>query len=157
MASAQISQDEHLEAFYKSFLAKRYRKGALEELERKKKKASKKPLAKAPTRSSLDVLGRLLDERYCQLLPKGSARQDQDFVRRAIAKYKYKLTSCYVLAEHEQFDQQYVSVEVALNEIVGVGHTSLIFFVPGQAAYLDGHSVGERYLCFREGEPGSSF
>lgn len=154
MASAQATQDEHLEAFYKSFLAKRYRKSALEELERNKKKASKKPLAKAPTRSGLDALGRLLDERYCQLLPKGSARQDQELVRRAIAKYK--LTSCYVLAEHEQYDQQYVSIEVALNEIVGVGHTSLIFFVPGQAAYLEGHSVGERYLCLREVEPGSS-
>jgi hypothetical protein len=155
MATALITHDEHLEAFYKSFLAKRYRKSALEELEREKRRASKKPLAKAPTGSGLDALGRLLDERYCQLLPKGNARQDQEFVRRAIAKFK--LTSCYVLAEHEQYDQQYVTVEVALNEIVGVGHTSLIFFVPGQAAYLEGHSVGERYLCLREGEPGSSF
>lgn len=154
MPLPSLTRDEHLAAFYKSFLAKRYRKSALEELEREKKKASKKPLAKAPTGSGLDALGRLLDERYCQLLPKGNARQDQDFVRRAIAKYK--LTSCYVLAEHQQYDQQYVSVEVALEEIVSVGHTSLIFFVPGQVAYLEGHSPGERYLCLRDDESGSS-
>ena len=90
------------------------------------------------------------------MLPKGNARQDQDAVRRAIAKYK--LTSCYVLAEHEQYDQQYVSVKVALEEIVSVGHTCLIFFVPGQVAYLEGHSPGERYLCLREDEAsGASF
>jgi hypothetical protein len=151
MASALLTRDEQLEAFYKAFLAKRYRKSALEELERDKKKASKRAAVSHPTGSSLDALGRLLDERYCQLLPKGSARQDQDFVRRATAKYK--LTSCYVLAEHQQYDQQYVRVEVALEEIVSVGHTSLIFFVPGQIAYLEGHSPGERYLCLREGEP----
>ncbi|MBG8555047.1 hypothetical protein [Hymenobacter guriensis] len=150
MASALLTRDEHLEAFYKSFLAKRYRKSALEELEREKKKASKKPLAKAATGPSLDALGRLLDERFCQLLPKGNARQDQDFVRRAIAKFK--LTNCYVLSEDERYDQQSISVEVALTEIVSVGPTSLIFFMPSQVAYLEGHSPGERYLCLREGE-----
>ncbi len=154
MTLSSLTRDEQLEAFYKSFLAKRYRKIALEDLARAQKKASKKAPSNAPpTGASLDALGRLLDERYCQLLPKGSTRQHQDFVRQAIAKYK--LTSCYVLSEYERYDQQQMSVGMALDEIVSAGHTSLIFFVPGQVAYLEGHSPGERYLCLREGESGS--
>jgi hypothetical protein len=98
--------------------------------------------------ASLDALGQLLDERYCRLLPKGSAQQHRDVVRRAMAKYE--LTDCYVLAEHGPYDQQQVGIEEALEQIVSAGHTSLIFFVPGKVAYLEGHSPGERYLCIRE-------
>lgn len=139
------TREEHLEAFYSAFLAKRYRKSTLEELARTQKKAR---LKVHPTGAGLDTLGPLLDERYCQLLPKGSAQQHRDLVRRAIAKYK--LSSCYVLAEHGPYDQQQVGIEEALEKIVSAGHTSLIFFVPGKVAYLEGHSPGERYLCIRE-------
>jgi hypothetical protein len=149
MTSALLTREEQLEAFYRSFLAKRYRKSALEALARDQKKAGAKASA---TGASLDALGRLLDERYCQLLPTGNARQQQDFVRRALANYK--LTSCYVLAEHTRYDQQYLGVEVALTELVSRGSTALLFFVPGQVAYLEGHSPGERYLCLRVGLPG---
>ena len=151
MASALLTRDEQLAAFYESFLAKRYRRAALEGLESAQRKASKKAAATArATGSSLDDLAYHLDERYCHLLPKGNAQLQQDFVRRALAKYKP--TSCYVLSEGARYDQQYLSVDVALEEIVSVGPTSLVLFVPGQAAYLEGHELGERYLCLREKE-----
>jgi len=140
-----FTREEHLEAFYSAFLAKRYRKSALEDLARTQKKARHNT---SPTGAGLDALGQLLDERYCQLLPKGSTQQHRDIVRRAIAKYK--LTSCYVLAEHGLYDQQQVDIGEALDKIVSAGHTSLIFFVPGKVAYLEGHSPGERYICLRE-------
>jgi hypothetical protein len=140
-----LTREEHLAAFYSAFLAKRYRKTALEELARSQKNVRQKF---CPTGSSLDALGQLLDERYCQLLPKGNAQQHRDVVHRAIAKYK--LTNCYVLAEHGPYDQQQVNIKEALEKIVSSGHTALISFVPGKVAYLEGHSPGERYLCVRE-------
>lgn len=95
-----------------------------------------------------------LDERYCHLLPKGNAQLQQDFVRRSLVKYKP--TNCNVLSEGERYDQQYLSVEVALEEIVSAGPTSLVLFVPAQAAYLEGHEPRERYLCLREKKYGGN-
>ncbi len=96
----------------------------------------------------MDALYRELDDRYCMPVPHGSKQQEITFVRQALAKYK--LTTCYVLSSYEPFNGQVMPIEEALEKIVGSSSTTIISFLPG-VAYFEGHSVGDRYLCIREG------
>jgi hypothetical protein len=134
--------EQHLKAFLESFLAKRYKKQWIETLLRTKSDCN--------LIQGMDALHRELDERYCTQLPKGSKQQDIVFIRKAIASYK--LSACWVLSAHKDFNRQFMLIEDALNNVVGSSSTTLISFLPGNVVYFEGHSVGERYryLCIKE-------
>ena len=94
----------------------------------------------------MDALYRELDERYCTLLPRGNQQQEIAFVQQALAEYK--LTTCYVLSAYEPFNEQLMTIEEALQRIVGSNSTTIISFLP-TVAYFEGHSGSDRYLCIR--------
>jgi hypothetical protein len=96
----------------------------------------------------MDALYRELDERYCHELPKGSQHQDVAFVLKAIAEYK--LTTCYVFSADEYYNLGMVPIGEALDKVIGSLSATIISFVPGKAAYFEGHSPGSRYLCIKK-------
>ena len=131
---------EHLQAFIESFIAKRYKENWLHQIARVKPDHN---LVRG-----MDALYRELDERYCEQLPTGSQQQGIAFVQKAIAEYKLK--NCYVLSAYEPFNQKKMLIEEALQSIVGSSSTTIISFLPGKAAYFEGHLIGDRYMCIKK-------
>jgi len=42
-------------------------------------------------------------------------------------------------------------IDEALEAIVGESNTTIVSFLSGKVAYFEGHAVGDRYLCVRQG------
>jgi hypothetical protein len=58
---------------------------------------------------------------------------------------------CYVISELAALDQRMVSLHEALSATVGMGLGSVLSCVPGQLAYFEGETPGDRCLLVRLG------
>jgi hypothetical protein len=56
---------------------------------------------------------------------------------------------CYVVAEAQELDGQTLSLEEALDAVVGQGGGAFLSCVPGILAYYEGEDPGERYILER--------
>lgn len=131
---------EHLQGFMDSFIAKRYKKNRFNGFTDAK---SIEDLI-----GGMDALYRELDERYCHVLPKGSKPQDVAFVLKSVAEYK--LTTCCVFSADKNYNLGMMPIGEALNHVIGSLSATIVSFIPGKAAYFEGHSPGSRYLCIKK-------
>jgi hypothetical protein len=87
-----------------------------------------------------------LDPRYAtRIVP-------SNLENRAIAEQLRKRgapASCYVLAEVAELDGQTLSLDEALDAVVGQGGGAFLSCVPGKLAYYEGEEPGERYILER--------
>lgn len=98
---------------------------------------------RAKVRLSLDHFGDLELQR-CAKVPAG--HQTSAGIT-ALLRTLGAPPTCYVLSSNSDLDGREMQLGNALEAIVGQGSGSFVCCVPGQLAYFEGESPGERYLC----------
>ena len=84
-----------------------------------------------------------LDSRYATRLP--SDRQKVGDIEQLLRSAGAPST-CYLVSEDSQLDQQELPLSEALHAVVGRGIGSFVSCVPGKLAYFEGEDAGERYI-----------
>lgn len=98
---------------------------------------------RAKLRQNLDHFGDL-DIQWCAKVPAG--HQTPAGIA-ALLRTMGDPRTCYVLSSNSDLDGREMQLGDALEAIVGQGSGSFVCCVPGQRAYFEGESPGERYLC----------
>jgi hypothetical protein len=88
-----------------------------------------------------------LDLRYCKRLL--GAEQSQSRIL-AFLKALGAPRVCYIISSNSELDEMELNLSEALDGVVGRGCGSFVCCIPGELAYFEGESQGERYLCNRK-------
>jgi hypothetical protein len=133
-----MTPHEHEVGFVNSFMVRERRARALE-------------LLSAPSKRSkqLDRLDHSpdLEPKYCE--PIAPASQSSADIERLLRAYGAP-DQAYVLSSRRTLDGKVLGLRGALNEVVGQGMGSVISCIPGQLAYYEGESAGQRCILRRD-------
>jgi hypothetical protein len=110
---------------------------------------ARSPRGRAKLRRELAHL-RSIDPRYRSHLP-GSLHQVDSIVR--ALKQRGAPDLCYIISESPSLDGRTISLQDALNAVVGRGLGSIISCVPGRLAFYEGEDPTERYVLERDSVP----
>jgi hypothetical protein len=133
-----MTPHEHEAGFVNSFMVRERRARALELLSSPAKRI--KLLDRLDHRPDLDV-------RYCEAIPPASdSPADIDRLLRGYGAPD----KAYVLSSSRTLDGKVLGLRGALDEIVGHGMGSVISCIPGQLAYYEGESAGDRCILRRD-------
>lgn len=89
-----------------------------------------------------------LDLRYCKRLVGAEQSQSRIF---ALLKHLGAPPVWYIISSNSEIDGMELNLNEALDGVVGRGCGSFVCCIPGELAYFEGESQGERYLCNRKG------
>ncbi|HEY2379531.1 MAG TPA: hypothetical protein VGH98_26360 [Gemmatimonadaceae bacterium] len=87
-----------------------------------------------------------LDPRYAQRL--GPDQRTRDAIVTLLRK-RGAPANCYLLSEDVELDGCELSVEEAVEKVVGKGMGTFISCIPGRLGYFEAEDMGERYLLER--------
>jgi len=125
------------EAFIRSFVVKQRRDRLIEFLaNRKQRRKATATLAHF----------RDLDPRFVVRLSSGE--QNPESIARAL-RQRGAADTCHVISESAELDGKRLTLEVALEQIVGQGRGTLLSCVPGALGYFEGEEPGDRCILAR--------
>ena len=99
-------------------------------------------------RKATDALAhfRDLDPRFVVKLP--ANEQDPESVARAL-RQRGAGDTCHVISENGELDGNRISLDAALQQVIGQGLGTLLSCVPGALGYFEGEDPGIRYILAR--------
>lgn len=87
-----------------------------------------------------------LDPRFIVRLPPDE--QSPESIARAL-RQRGASDTCHVISESEELDGKRLTLEVALEQVVGQGRGTLLSCVPGALGYFEGEGPGDRCILSR--------
>lgn len=86
-----------------------------------------------------------LNLKYCKV---NIINQDANEVYN-ILKSKGAPELCYIISEHDQYDQKIVPLSRAIMLLFSSGISYFISCIPGQLAYYEGEEVNQKFILFK--------